>query len=135
MISFIKIYVLTLVIFLAIDSIWLIFIAKNMYESQIGWLMSKSPNLIAALIFYLIFVFGLVYFALWPAVNNGNWSLLILNAAIFGLMTYATYDLTSLAVVKNWPVVMSIIDIAWGIFISVVTAIIVYDLLRWLKWT
>lgn len=130
MLNIIKQYAIAIIVFLAIDSVWLLFIAKKMYENEIGWLLAKKPNLIAALIFYLIFVAGLVYFAIWPAINANDWKLLLINAALFGLMTYATYDLTSLAVVKNWPLVMSIIDILWGIFISIATSSITFLLIK-----
>lgn len=132
MMNFIKQYFIALIIFLIIDMAWLLVIAKKMYENEIGWLMAKKPNLIAAVIFYLIFVGGLVYFAIMPAIFTSNFRLLIINAALFGLMTYATYDLTSLAVVKNWPVIMSIIDIAWGMFISIATSMITWVIFKWI---
>lgn len=109
-----KTYSITFVVFFIIDMIWLVFIAKNMYKDAIGHLMSEQPNWIAAIIFYLIFIFGLVYFVIQPAIDLGTWKNALLNGMLFGLITYSTYDLTNLATLNSWPLKITIIDLIWG---------------------
>jgi uncharacterized membrane protein len=123
---FIKVYSIALVIFLGMDAIWLTLIAKNFYAKQIGFLMSKTPNLIAALIFYLIFIAGLVIFVITPALDKKMWINALLMGAFFGLVTYATYDLTNLATVKNWPLIVTIYDLVWGMFVSASVSLVTY---------
>lgn len=90
-----KLYFITLLAFLAIDSLWLGFVAPSFYRSQIGYIMAENPNLIVAGLFYLLFVFGMVIFVVEPGVREGNLSRAVLRGALFGLVTYATYDLTN----------------------------------------
>jgi uncharacterized membrane protein len=97
-----KLYFLTLLIFLGIDSFWLGFIAPKFYRSQIGHLMAEDANLIAAGIFYLLFVGALMYFVIEPTVSLREKRSVILRGALFGLVTYATYDLTNLATLRDW---------------------------------
>jgi uncharacterized membrane protein len=113
-----KNYLIALFIFLIIDGIWLGLIAKNLYANHLGFLMKDSPNLIAALIFYLIFVFALLIFVINPALAKKSLVSAALMGALFGLVTYATYDLTNLATVKNWPLNITLIDLLWGSFVS-----------------
>ena len=113
-----KNYLIALLIFLLIDAVWLTLIAKGLYAKQIGFLMKDSPNLLAALIFYLIFIFALVVFVINPALIQKSLKTAIILGALFGLVTYATYDLTNLATIKNWPLSVTIIDLIWGTFIS-----------------
>lgn len=123
---FIKLYMIGLPVFLGIDMIWLTFIAKNFYAKQIGFLMAKNPNILAAFIFYLIFIAGLVVFVITPALDKKMWLQALLAGALFGLVTYATYDLTNLATVKDWPIVVTIVDLAWGMFVSAAVSVITY---------
>ena len=111
---FIKLYAIALPVFIAIDMIWLGLVAKNFYRTQIGTLMKPDINWIAAIIFYLIFISGLVVFVIAPAVEKGSWTHALLFGALFGLVCYATYDLTNLAVAKDWPLLVTIVDLAWG---------------------
>ena len=106
--------------------IWLTLIAKNFYAQQIGYLMAKKPNLIVALIFYLIFIAGLIIFVISPALEKKEWSSALLMGAFFGLITYATYDLTNLATIKNWPLVITIVDLIWGMVLSASVSVISY---------
>lgn len=122
-------YIITLITFLGIDSIWLTLIAPKFYQSQIGGLMKKSPNLVAALIFYLLFVVGILYFVLLPNFENKSLVKIAISGALFGLITYATYDLTNLAVAKDWPLIVTIVDMIWGTVLSTVVAIISYLLI------
>ncbi len=123
---FLKLFFITLPIFLAIDMVWLVIIAKNFYAKQIGYLMAKNPNLLAASIFYLIFVAGLVVFVIAPALDKKLWSQALMAGAFFGLVTYATYDLTNLATVRDWPLVITIVDLIWGMVLSAIVSVTAY---------
>lgn len=112
--------------FLAIDGLWLTLIAKNFYAKHLGFLMSKTPNLTAALIFYLIYVFTMVVLIISPALQKGSLMTAILTGALFGLCAYATYDLTNLATIKDWPLLVTIVDIIWGTVLSGAVAGISY---------
>ncbi len=131
--KYIYLYLLTFIIFLAIDFVWLNFIAKNMYSQKIGHLLAENPNLIPALIFYLIFIVGVIVFAVLPGYSNESITKTILLGALFGLLTYSTYDLTNLATLRNWPISVTIIDIIWGTSISTVTSVAGYYIASWLK--
>ncbi len=123
---FLKLFFITLPIFLAIDMVWLVIIAKNFYAKQIGYLMAKNPNLLAASIFYLIFVAGLVVFVIAPALDKKLWSQALMAGIFFGLVTYATYDLTNLATVRDWPLVITIVDLIWGMVLSAIVSVTAY---------
>jgi len=123
---FLKLYAISLVVFLAIDAVWLTLVAKNFYSNQIGFLMKQNPNLLAALIFYLLFIVGIVVFVLMPSINNGSWKQALMLGALFGLITYATYDLTNLATVKNWPILVTIVDLFWGMILSASVSVLTY---------
>jgi len=112
--DFIKTYLIAIVVFFAIDIVWLAVIAKDLYRAEIGFIMSSSPNWWAALIFYLIFIFGLVYFVIQPGIESQTLLKTIMVGALFGFVTYATYDLTNLATLENWPLKITIIDLVWG---------------------
>lgn len=123
---FIKLYAIALPVFFAIDMLWLGVVAKNFYRAQIGSLMTSNVNWIAAIIFYLIFIVGLVVFVIEPAVAKGNWSHALLFGALFGLVCYATYDLTNLAIAKDWPLLVTIVDLVWGAVLAASVSIITY---------
>jgi uncharacterized membrane protein len=117
-----KLYFLTILIFLGIDSFWLGLVAPKFYRSQIGHLMAENVNLIAAGIFYLLFVGALVYFVIEPAIGSVEMRLVILRGALFGLVTYATYDLTNLATLRDWPVLVTVVDLIWGTVLTASTS-------------
>ncbi len=121
-------YGLTLVVFLGIDLVWLLKIAPKFYRRHLGHLMADKPNGPAALIFYLLFIVGLVVFAIYPSYDQGIWWQALLYGALFGLFTYATYDLTNMATLKGWPLKVTVIDLIWGTSLSAVTATIVFFL-------
>jgi uncharacterized membrane protein len=123
-------YVITLVVFLAIDMVWLTVIAKKLYADKLGYLMAPKANLIAALLFYLLFVAGLMVFVVNPALTAGSWTHALLRGFLFGLVTYATYDLTNLATVKDWPLLITVIDLVWGTFVSGATAVLSFLVIR-----
>ena len=123
---FITLYLIALPVFLAIDMVWLILVAKNFYAQQIGLLMKTEINWPAAIIFYLLFIVGLVVFVIAPALEKNSWSHALMYGALFGLVTYATYDLTNLATMKNWPVLITVVDLAWGVTVAASVSIITY---------
>jgi len=122
----IKLYLIALPIFFIIDMIWLGLIATNFYKSQIGMLMKPDINWTAAIIFYLLFIGGLVFFAIEPAVAKSSWTTALFLGAFFGFITYATYDLTNLATLKDWPILVSIVDMAWGTVLGASVSVITY---------
>jgi uncharacterized membrane protein len=111
---FIKLYLIALPLFFLFDMVWLGMVASNFYKSQIGFLLSEQVNWIAAILFYLLFISGLVFFAILPAVEQKSFLKALLQGAFFGLLTYGTYDLTNLATLKNWPLFITLVDVAWG---------------------
>lgn len=124
--EFLKLYIIAFIVFLGIDAIWLGLVAPKFYKSQIGHLMSDSPNLIAALVFYLIFIVGLVFFVIQPGVRDQSVSYILLSGVLFGFITYATYDLTNLATLKDWPILVTVVDLAWGSALSLSISLITY---------
>jgi len=121
--KYIYLYILTFIVFLAIDFIWLNYIAKNMYAEKIGHLMASNPKLIYALIFYLIFIVGIIIFVVIPGYESKSILKTILLGALFGLVTYSTYDLTNQATLKDWPISVTIVDIVWGTSLSTIVGI------------
>jgi uncharacterized membrane protein len=111
---FMKLYAIALPVFIAIDMVWLGLVAKNFYRNQIGFLMRSEINWAAALVFYLLFVLGLVLFVISPAIEKNSWVRALMYGALFGLVTYATYDLSNLATLKDWPLWVTLVDLAWG---------------------
>lgn len=120
--KYIAAYAVATVVMLAIDLLWLGVIAKPLYRAGIGHLMADSPNIPAAVLFYLMFPVGLMFFAVVPNASSSEWMPTLLAGALFGLFTYATYDLTNLATLKGWPVGLAVLDIAWGSLVSSVAA-------------
>jgi len=126
MIMFIKLYSIALPVFFVIDMVWLGLIAKSFYAKQIGYLMKTDINWTAAILFYLLFIVGLVLFVIMPAVEKGSWVHSLLFGALFGLITYATYDLTNLATLKDWPLLVTVVDLAWGAVLAAAVSIVTY---------
>jgi uncharacterized membrane protein len=124
--NYVKMYIIAFLIFLAIDALWLGLVAPKFYKSQIGHLMSEKPNLIAALIFYLIFIVGVVYFVVNPAIEAGSISKVLISGALFGFIAYATYDLTNLATLRDWPITVTIVDLIWGTSLSTLIGLFTY---------
>ncbi len=115
-------YLATLAVFVAIDIVWLGVVAKDYYRSSIGHLMGDGFNIPAAVAFYLIYVVGVMMFAVLPAAQSGEWTRAALLGAAFGFFAYATYDLTNLATLKNWPLGLVLADMAWGSFVTALAA-------------
>jgi uncharacterized membrane protein len=111
---FLKLYCIALPIFFGLDMVWLGVAAKNFYKKQIGFLMTPKVNWAAAILFYLLFLAGLVVFVIAPAIEKDSWVRALILGALFGLITYATYDLTNLATLKDWPLALTVVDLIWG---------------------
>lgn len=123
---FIKLYLIALPIFFLIDMTWLGLVATSFYKSQIGFLMKTDINWTAAVIFYLLFIVGLVIFAIEPAVSRSSWTHALIFGALFGFFTYATYDLTNLATLKDWPLFVSLVDMTWGTVLGASVSLVTY---------
>lgn len=117
------------VIFALIDAVWLSLVANKFYKSQIGALLLKKPNFVAAVLFYVIFLIGLVVFVLNPSLAAQDWTWALGLGALFGFVTYATYDLTNLSTLKGFPVKLVIVDLAWGTFVTATVSVSSYLLL------
>ncbi len=122
MIKYLVAYGATLVVMVALDLFWIGLIAKPIYQQGIGHLMGDAPKVGVAVLFYLLYAIGLVVFAVAAHPPGDAWGKTLLSAALFGFFAYATYDLTNLATLKDWPIGMSLIDMAWGVVVSAVSA-------------
>jgi len=129
---FFKLYLLSVPIFFAIDIIWLGLIAKNFYRSQMGDLLTKNVNWSAAILFYFIFLFGIIFFAVMPAIDKKSLMTAIGYGALFGFVAYATYDLTNLATVRSWPFALTVVDMIWGAVLSASVSGITFIVAKWL---
>lgn len=123
---FIKLYAIALPVFFAIDMVWLGLVAKGFYSKQIGSLLKPDVNWLAAILFYLLFVVGLVVFVITPAMEKNSWTHTLLLGALFGLVCYATYDLTNLALTKDWPLLVTIVDLIWGAVLAASVSTLTY---------
>ncbi|MBJ2159860.1 DUF2177 family protein [Variovorax sp. IB41] len=121
----------TFIVLLVIDMLWLGVVAKNMYQQAMGDLMSPEPRLAFAAVFYLLYPIGLLVFAILPGIDAQSVTRAAVLGGLFGLFCYSTYDLTNLAVIRNWPLGLSFIDIAWGTLVSGVAAAAGALALRW----
>ena len=115
-------FIFTTVVFLALDFVWLGFVAKDFYRTQLGPLILEKPLLGVAIVFYLLYVIGIVYFAVIPALEMNSWVRAMTSGALLGLIAYSTYDLTNLATLRGWSVKLSIVDVAWGSLVTSLAA-------------
>ena len=115
-------YAATLIVMVAVDLLWLGVVAKPLYQQGIGHLMAERPNIPAAAVFYAVFALGLMIFVVVPSAGADAWGRTLLAGAMLGFFAYATYDLTNLATLKNWPIGLSVLDIAWGSVLSALSA-------------
>lgn len=129
---YIKLYFATLAIFFAVDMIWLGFVARGFYKKYLGYLMAPEVNWYAALIFYVLFIVAVLFFVVVPGLKGDGLGLMLLKAAFFGFITYATYDLTNLATVRDWPLLITVVDIIWGTVLTTVVSLGGYFAGKWL---
>ena len=124
--QFISLWILSLVSMLTLDGIWLSIMIKRFYAPLFGNFMLSSPHVIPIALFYVLYTFGLTYLVIMPAVaQQSSLVVLFFNAALFGLVTYGTYDLTNQATIKDWSVLITLVDMAWGSLINGLVVLIV----------
>jgi uncharacterized membrane protein len=123
---------LTTLVFFIIDILWLGLISKNLYQEKIGQLLKEDVNWTAAILFYLFFIVGMLFFVIYPALVKRSWKYALFVGIFFGMTTYATYDMTNLATMKDWSVLITVVDILWGSFLCGATSLIVYSIMS--KW-
>ena len=129
---YLKLYLIILIAFFAIDMIWLGLVARTFYRKHLGFLLAPNTNWIAAMLFYLLFILGILVFVVGPGLDDDSLRTTLLRAALFGLVTYATYDLTNLATVKDWPVLVTVVDLIWGTVLSVTVSLVSFGAGKWL---
>lgn len=125
---FLKLYAIALPVFFVFDMIWIGIVAKGFYAKQIGSLLKSDVNWTAAIIFYLLFIVGLVVFVIMPSIEKGSLIQALLFGALFGLICYATYDLTNLAITKDWPLLVTVVDLVWGAVLASSVSVVTYIL-------
>lgn len=119
-------YLVSVPVFFIIDMAWLGVVARDLYRSQMGSLLADTVNWPVAIVFYLLFLVGLSIFAIAPALEARNFSHALVYGALFGFFAYATYDLTNWSVLRGWPAMLSVVDIAWGTVLSGAVATATY---------
>jgi len=130
--AFVKLYFATLVVFLAIDMVWLGVLAKGFYQRHLGDLLRPDVRWGAALLFYLIFVGGVLLFAVLPALERVSFRHAVLLGGLFGMIAYATYDLTNLATLRGFPPIVAVVDMAWGFVLTAIVAGAGYKIAGWM---
>ncbi|SHO66904.1 Uncharacterized membrane protein [Pseudoxanthobacter soli DSM 19599] len=120
--NFIIAYISTGIVFLAIDAIWLSQMANRLYRPMIGPLMADTVNVVPAILFYLLYVAGIVVFAVQPALGSGRWPTALMLGGFFGLVAYGTYDLTNHATLRDWPALITVADLIWGTVLTALSA-------------
>ena len=129
----IKLYLLTDPVFFAVDMIWLGVAAKDFYQSNLKAFLSPTVNWTAAIGFYLIYIVGILIFAVLPGLAEDSWKKAVLWGGLFGFFTYATYDLTNLATLRDWPLKVVVVDILWGILLCSLVALASFGIGKWLR--
>jgi uncharacterized membrane protein len=122
----------TAISFLALDSIWLSFAASRLYRPKLGSLVLERFNVAPAAAFYLIYLVGILMFAVAPALATGRWTTALARGALLGLVAYATYDLTNQATLRGWSATVTIADLCWGSFVTATAALIGFSVARWM---
>ena len=129
---YLKLYALTVPVFFIIDLTWLGVVARGFYQKNLKFILSPNVNWTAAIIFYLMYIAGILIFAVVPGVAKDSWRHAALWGALFGFFTYATYDLTNLALLKDWPLNIVIVDILWGVVLCTIVATLSFYIAKWL---
>ncbi len=126
----ILLYIITLLSVVLLDLTWFK-LSSSFYTKEIGFLFGEKTNFIPAIIFYLIYALGIVYFVVNPNIaNGGSYISVLVIGAFFGLIAYGTYDFTNHATIKDWPIIVTIIDIIWGMFVTSTSSLIAFYLTR-----
>lgn len=106
-----------------LDAVWLTVVGPRLYRPAIGELLAPQPNLRVAVVFYLVYVAGIVILAVAPALRDGSFLRAVVSGAVLGLVAYATYDLTNQATLRIWPTHLTLIDLAWGTCVTAAAAL------------
>lgn len=128
--TYVLAYVITGLVFLGMDAVWLSTVGNALYRPLLGDMVLDKFNPTPAAIFYLLYIGGILYFATAPAIASGRWTTALCNGALFGFFAYATYDLTNQATLKNWPTVITAADMCWGTALTATAAALGYVLSR-----
>jgi len=126
MVKLITSYFIALLSFFALDMVWLGLISKNYYKQKLGFILSDNPNWAAAVVFYVVYIGGILFFAVNPSLKEARWQTAVLNGALLGALCYATYDLTNMATIAKWPIEIVIIDIIWGMVLTGIVSVVTY---------
>ncbi len=130
MTQYIIAYVATAVVFFLLDFLWLGVVMRSFYAGHLGALMADKVNLFAAGAFYILYIVGIIIFAVAPALRSGNWTTALLFGALFGFFAYGTYDMTNLATLRGWPLAVTVVDLAWGTALTAASAVAGYVVTR-----
>ncbi|HPI67404.1 MAG TPA: DUF2177 family protein [bacterium] len=126
-------YLATLIPLTVLDAVWLMVIAKGFYAERMGFLFQKQINFTPAVLFYLFYAMAVVFLAVVPALDKNNWLEALWRGALLGLAAYGAYDLTNQATIANWPVVVTIVDILWGILVTAAVSAIAFFIINYFK--
>jgi uncharacterized membrane protein len=129
---FLAAYAGSAIVLLALDVVWLILATRLLYRPLLGGMLADQPSLVVGGAFYLVYVVGIVVFAVLPALDGRTWLAALGLGALLGLVAYGTYDFTNLATLRDWPWLVSVIDLCWGVFVSATAALGGYFAARWL---
>ena len=122
MMAFLIAYGVCVLVMGGLDFFWLTTASQGLYQKDLGALLADNPNMVVAVIFYVIYILGIQIFAVRPALATGDWKTAALYGALFGFFCYATYDLTNMATMKVWTLRVTLLDIAWGTILTGLTA-------------
>lgn len=122
-----KIYTTILGVLVGLDALWIGVVMKSFYKKYLGYLMGENFMIAPAVLFYLLYAFGIMYFVVAPALVEKSLTMAITRGAILGLLAYATYDLTNHATVARWPAIVTVVDILWGVIVTALVSAIAYS--------
>ena len=128
--EFMKVYLVAFGVLLVIEGTWLAVIAKDFYQSEIGFIMTDSPKIIPTVLFAVVFIAGLVFFVINPALAKDSWKYALLAGLFFGLVSYSTYDFTNLATLQDWPLKVSVVDLIWGSSMTAMVSTITFFIIK-----
>ena len=126
-------YIAVLVPMLVLDMVWILGIAKSFYSEKMGFLFTQSPNMMPAVFFYIIYAVAVLVLSVTPSVSNSSWVEALWKGALLGLAAYGAYDLTNHTTIANWPLSMTILDMAWGMTVTALTSVIAYFVITNIK--
>ena len=125
-IKYLVTYVVTMVVLLAMDSVWLSTMANLLYRPILGDILLPKFSPVPALVFYLLYIIGIMIFAITPAMRDGQWTTALLYGALFGFFSYGVYDFTNFATLRNWNLTITLADLCWGTVLTGVSAALGY---------